>query len=40
LGLGLTVSRKVISSHRGKVEILPPTPGGAGVVRISLPQVE
>jgi signal transduction histidine kinase len=37
LGLGLTVSRKVIGSHHGKVEIIPPAPGASGVVRISLP---
>jgi signal transduction histidine kinase len=37
LGLGLTVSRKVIGSHRGKVEILPNEPGAASIVRISLP---
>lgn len=37
LGLGLTVSRKVIATHHGKVEILPPEPGHAGIVRISLP---
>jgi len=37
LGLGLTVSRKVIGSHRGKLEIVPAKPGSAGVVRISLP---
>ncbi|HMP82919.1 MAG TPA: ATP-binding protein, partial [Verrucomicrobiota bacterium] len=37
LGLGLSVSRKIIESHRGKLEILSPAPGHAGVVRISLP---
>ena len=37
LGLGLTVSRKIIETHRGKLEILAPKSGQGGVVRISLP---
>jgi signal transduction histidine kinase len=37
LGLGLTVSHKIIETHRGKVEIVSPKSGQAGVVRISLP---
>ena len=37
LGLGLTVSRKIIETHHGKLEILPPKTGQTGVVRISLP---
>ena len=37
LGLGLTVSRKIIETHRGKLEILTPKAGQPGVVRISLP---
>ena len=38
LGLGLTVTRKIIENHRGKVEIVSPKTGQAGIVRISLPQ--
>ena len=37
LGLGLTVSHKIIETHHGKVEIVPAKSGQAGVVRISLP---
>jgi signal transduction histidine kinase/DNA-binding NarL/FixJ family response regulator len=37
LGLGLTVSRKIIETHHGKLEIVSPHSGQAGVVRISLP---
>jgi signal transduction histidine kinase/CheY-like chemotaxis protein len=37
LGLGLTVSRKIIETHRGKLEIVPPTAGRHGIVRVSLP---
>jgi signal transduction histidine kinase len=34
LGLGLTVSQKIIETHHGKLEIVP---SESGVVRISLP---
>jgi signal transduction histidine kinase len=37
LGLGLTVTRKIIETHHGKLEIITPKSGHAGVVRISLP---
>lgn len=37
LGLGLTVSRKIIESHRGKIEIPTSQTGEPGMVRISLP---
>jgi nitrogen fixation/metabolism regulation signal transduction histidine kinase len=37
LGLGLTVSRKIIETHRGRLEIIPPQTGQHGIVRVSLP---
>jgi len=40
LGLGLTVTRKIIEEHKGRVEIADPTAKGSGVVRITLPLSE
>jgi signal transduction histidine kinase/ActR/RegA family two-component response regulator len=37
LGLGLTVSQKIIETHRGRLEIIPPQTGQHGIVRVSLP---
>jgi signal transduction histidine kinase/DNA-binding NarL/FixJ family response regulator len=37
LGLGLTVTSKIIETHHGKLEIVPPATGRSGIVRISLP---
>jgi nitrogen fixation/metabolism regulation signal transduction histidine kinase len=37
LGLGLAVTRKIVETHHGKLEIVQPKSGHAGVVRISLP---
>jgi signal transduction histidine kinase/CheY-like chemotaxis protein len=37
LGLGLTVSRKIIERHNGKLEIVNSKPGASGLVRITLP---
>jgi signal transduction histidine kinase/FixJ family two-component response regulator len=37
LGLGLTVSRKIVETHHGKLEIVAPKAGQSGIVRISLP---
>ncbi len=37
LGLGLTVSRKIIETHHGKLEIMPSKTGQSGLVRITLP---
>ncbi len=37
VGLGLTVARKIIEAHRGKVEIVAPKSGHGSLVRISLP---
>lgn len=40
LGLGLTVTRKIIEDHRGTVEISPGGAQGQGIVRITLPLSE
>ncbi len=37
LGIGLTVSRKIIESHNGRIEIPKASAGGAGIVLVSLP---
>jgi signal transduction histidine kinase len=37
LGLGLTVTRKIIETHRGKLELVPAKTGRPGLVRIALP---
>jgi nitrogen fixation/metabolism regulation signal transduction histidine kinase len=37
IGLGLTVSRKIIETHHGRLEIVSPQTGQAGIVRILLP---
>jgi signal transduction histidine kinase len=38
LGLGLTVTRKIVETHHGRFEIITPSSGHHGIVRIFLPQ--
>ena len=40
LGLGLTVSRKIIESHHGRIEIPSSQKGESGIVRVSLPLLD
>ena len=37
LGLGMTVTRKIIETHHGNLTVITPAQGHAGVVRITLP---
>lgn len=37
LGLGLTVCRRILETHRGRLEIVPSAAGQSGLVRIHLP---
>jgi signal transduction histidine kinase len=37
LGLGLTVTQKILATHSGTMEIIPATDGHTGLVRLSLP---
>jgi signal transduction histidine kinase len=37
LGLGLTVCRKIIETHHGKLAVLSAQSGQHGIVRITLP---
>ena len=37
LGLGLMVSHKILERHQGKLEVVIPKTGQAGIVRLTLP---
>ena len=37
LGLGLMVSHKILERHHGKLEVVAPKAGRAGIVRLTLP---
>jgi two-component system sporulation sensor kinase A len=37
LGLGLMVSHKILERHQGKLEVVTPKTGQAGIVRLTLP---
>jgi signal transduction histidine kinase/DNA-binding NarL/FixJ family response regulator len=38
LGLGLTVTRKILENHHGRIDIEPTGPKGPGVVKVTIPQ--
>jgi C4-dicarboxylate-specific signal transduction histidine kinase len=40
VGLGLTVSRKIVEAHQGRIETEPATKGASGRVRIAIPFLE